>query len=598
MPKIKEVPSTEVHWQVANWNVRDAANARIKQTMGADAQYFAPVYVTHGSYYWSDPDVEGWTPLTVASEADQAEARALMGQIRERALRRMPARAAQINQVFNIPNDDFVFVRRRSGDHLEMRLTGWGFANYNRAHASVIMETVEPDRINEISVSFSIDGEVVPNRAFTYARGVDWAEATTDGNGYFSFGRQMPGAQVAVRDTATGIERVTVVEADTTNIDVDVTEYLTLRVVARHDGQPISGEDAEISYGRRSTRLTLQQGVAGCSLPWFEGVQCKVRFRDNIQKRELRKDLLNEFVFESKTPKVPKTKVVVRVTDNNEPVPGERITLRACGRVFNLVSGNDGSATYEYDYTSPDDITAQVRELTQTAQAREGTVEFEFKFDTPKPVEFDCYLRTVNNSDEPLPFYPVSIHLGNGTPAVECLTDANGLVGPIHVLSGNTMTAFDTNKPEYREDFLLDAACTEYLFRLPYNSESNLGDMSLRVVQGNGAPAADSTCILTQNNTRITAQLDANGMMFFGSDDFDYLSPVQVDLYSNMRTFPQLHLQLEKDEKQYELIEVAGPQPWWKIVGEIALAAGSVLTFAWLYFILEKLYSTIPNLFV
>ena len=51
MPKIKEVPSTEVHWQVAIWNIRDAANARIKKIMGEDAEIFAPVYVTHSSYY-------------------------------------------------------------------------------------------------------------------------------------------------------------------------------------------------------------------------------------------------------------------------------------------------------------------------------------------------------------------------------------------------------------------------------------------------------------------------------------------------------------------------------------------------------------------
>lgn len=62
MPKIKEVPSTEVHWQVAIWNIRDAANARIKKIMGEDAEIFAPVYVTHSSYYWSDSDAEGWRP--------------------------------------------------------------------------------------------------------------------------------------------------------------------------------------------------------------------------------------------------------------------------------------------------------------------------------------------------------------------------------------------------------------------------------------------------------------------------------------------------------------------------------------------------------
>lgn len=597
MPKIKEVPSTEVHWQVANWNVRDVANARIKQTMGADAQYFAPVYVTHGSYYWSEPDAEGWAPLTVVGEADQAEARALLSQLQERALKRLPARAQQIRQVFTFPNDDFIFVRRSARGTLELRLTGWGFANYNRAHATVIAETVEPDKINEISVSFSIDGQAVPHRPFTFARGVEWASAETDDKGYYNFGRHMPGAQISVRDTPTGIERITVVEPETTNINVDVTQYLTVRIVGRHDGQPISGETAHLEYGRRSGDLTLEQGTAGCSLPWFEGEECSVKFRGAELRRELRRDILNEFVFASETPMVPKTNVIVRLTDNGAPIAGEAVTLNVPSGPVTLHTADNGTVSYECDYVVGAAITATVRGRSETKPAIDGTVEFNMAFDTPIPVEFDCRLKVIDNTEQPMAFYPVNINIGDGSGMVECLTDENGCVGPIHVLSGNTMTVCDGNRPTYREDFLLEAERTEYVFRLPYDPVPNLGDVSLRVVQRNGAPAAGVTCIVSQDTKRLTAQLDGNGMMFFGSDSFDYTRPAKVELYSPVRTFPVLELPLEPDEKQYELIEVDGPQPWWKIVGEIALAAGAVLTLTGLYFMLDKLFYGCPNLF-
>ncbi len=598
MPKIKEVPSTEVHWQVANWNVRDVANARIKQTMGADAQYFAPVYVTHGSYYWSEPDADGWKPLTVVSEGDQAEARALLAQLQEKAIKRLPARAQQIKQVFTFPNDDFIFVRRRNDGPLELRLTGWGFANYNRAHATVISETIESDNINEITVSFSIDGQPVANREFSFARGMEWATAQTDDKGYYSFGRHMPGAQISVRDAATGIERITVVEPTTTNINVDVTQYLTLRVIARHDDAPISGEDVQIKYGRRSGILTLEQGTAGCTLPWFENEQCAVTFRNSTQERELRRDILNEFVFESTTPRVPKTLIKVTLTDNGAPIAGERVSLTLPnGAVVNVYTGDDGSASFEADYVPGGKVTASVRDRSESQPAQDGTVEFHMAFDTPIPVEFDCRVRVIDNTESPMAFYPVSINIGDGSGMVDCLTDAEGCVGPIHVLSGNTMTVCDTNQPNYREDFLLDADRTEYVFRLPYDSVPNLGDVSLRVVQRNGAPAAGVTCIVSQDSKRITAQLDGNGMMFFGSDSFDYTRPAKVEMYSPVRTFPALELPLEPDEKQYELIEVDGPQPWWKIVGEIALAAAAVLTLTGLYFLLDKIFYSCPNLF-
>lgn len=597
MPKIKEVPSTEVHWQVANWNVRDVANARIKQTMGADAHYFAPVYVTYGSYYWSEPDLQGWVPLTVASEADQSEARTLLASLQERALKRMPARATLIHQVFTFPNDDFIFVRRNGNNPLELRLTGWGFANFNRAHATVISETVDTDKINEITVSFSVDGQPVPNRRFSYARGMEWVEAQTDSSGIFNFGRHMPGAQISVRDAETGIERIATVEADTTNIDVDVTQFLTLRVVARHDGQPVSNQAVEVHYGRRSATLMLEQGITGTTLPWYANEMCSVRLKDVEQKRELRKDMLNEFVFESETPRIPKTKVIVRLTDNGAPIAGERVTIATANGVVSLTTDQNGQVSCENDFIPGTKVNVQVRDERQSQDAIDGTVEFNIAFDTPAPVEFDCYLRVIDNEDNPMVFYPVSINIGDGSGMVDCLTDAQGLVGPIHVLSGNTMTAIDTNKPTLREDFLLQENCQEYVFRLPYDSVPNLGDVSLRVVQRNGAPAAGTTCIITQDAQRLTAQLDANGMMFFGTDSFDFNRPANVELFSPMRTFPVLTLPLEPNEKQYELIEVDGPQPWWKIVGEIALAAGAVLTLTGLYFLLDKIFYSCPNFF-
>lgn len=91
--------------------------------------------------------------------------------------------------------------------------------------------------------------------------------------------------------------------------------------------------------------------------------------------------------------------------------------------------------------------------------------------------------------------------------------------------------------------------------------------------------------------------MDSNGVISFGSDDFAYERPVTVSLYSQYRTYPQIPLTLEKDECHYELVEVDGPQPWWKIAGEIALAAVGLLGIVGAYFVLEGLYSRIPNLF-
>lgn len=594
MPKIKEVPSAEVHWQVTNINV-NAANSRVKTFMGPDSIYFAPVYVTPAGYYWSDPDPEGWMPLTIASAAEQSEANSLIEEIRQRAIRRSPNAESRISQMLSVPNEDYIMIRN-TGNGLELRLTGWGFANFNRARTVRISDMIEETKINDVTVSFSTDGQIIPNRVFYFARGVDWAEATTDKDGYYNFGTATPGTQVTVRDKLTGKEKIEVVTPDTTNIDVDVTEWLRVRVIARHDNVPISGEQATGTYGHRTMTFDLIEGAATQTLPWLDGQECTITFRGQSQKRELRKDAVNEFVFDSKTPRIPHTVVKVVVTNHGEPVPGESVKLTTPQGTFSLVTGPEGVANHEYEMTSEGNITAEVRDKSASKAAVDGEVVIPIELDVALPVEFDCYLRTVNQEDMPMALYPVDIKLGSDAP-VSCMTDENGLIGPIHVLSGGTMTAYDGNDPEHNETFDLVADQQEYIFKLPYSSTPNLGDVSLRVMLLNNRPAAGITCILTQDNKRITAMLDNNGYMTFGSDDFDMNRPLTVNLYSPSREFPELSLPLDPNEKEYELVEVTGPQPWWQIAGEIVLALGGLLTAVGIYFLLEGLYSRIPYLF-
>lgn len=596
MGKIKEVSSSEVHWKVAGWNIKEQANARIKQSMGPDAVYFAPVFVTHNSYYWSEPDIEGWHSLSVATEQDVNEAREIIAGIRSRALKRAPSKASILEQVLSCPNDDFIFVRRRSGDHLELRIAGWGFANYKRAGGGRIVDPVVDEKINEITISFSIDGQVVPNRLFSFQQGMNWASTQTDDKGYFSFGQQTPGSQISVRDTATGIESVTVVDASTTNIDVDVTEFVNVSVVARHDGAPISGENVEIAYGRRNQTLVLANGTAYARLPWFEGVEAVVRFRNSEQCRELRKDANNEFVFESETPKQPKTNVEVHVTSNDQNVPGESVVLMTPYGPMNLVTGYDGIASIEMDFNGAEPIMATVRDQNESKIMEEGLVRFEFAFQEKIPVPFDCYLLAVNSEDKPMAMYPIRINVGDGSQTMDCLTDNNGLIGPIHVVSGNTMTAWDGNQPNVSEQFLLDETQQKYIFKLPYVS-TNGGDIRLRVTLRNNRPAVGLTCILKQDEKRVTSTLDANGDMWFNHTDFDNKKPVMVDLYYPNREYPTIPLELIEGETEYELVEVDGPQPWWKIAGEIVLAVGGLIALVPCYEYLRVFLASLPYYF-
>jgi len=72
---------------------------------------------------------------------------------------------------------------------------------------------------------------------------------------------------------------------------------------------------------------------------------------------------------------------------------------------------------------------------------------------------------------------------------------------------------------------------------------------------------------------------------------------MKVSMFSQRRTFPELSFTLDKDEKEYELKEVDGPTPWWKIAGEIVLALAIVFGLFSLYCIWGAMFRYLTNIF-
>ena len=64
--------------------------------------------------------------------------------------------------------------------------------------------------------------------------------------------------------------------------------------------------------------------------------------------------------------------------------------------------------------------------------------------------------------------------------------------------------------------------------------------------------------------------------------DFEVGKGMWVPLYSERRTLSQLSFRLEAEEKEYELVEVMGPYPWWKVLLEILadLSSGEFLHYS------------------
>lgn len=569
MAKLKEALGTEVHWQIPDWHTKDQANIRIRQLLGDNARYFAPLYVTHTGYYWADADITGWTMLTDASPADRDDVETLLAGLMSAALTQYPGQHERIKHVFSHPTDDYIFFRRDASGTLDVRVTGWGFQNYHRSYGGTISETIPDLKLRNVKVCFSIDGIHQPDRHFRFFRGTKWVEAATDADGYYDFGMLGPGARIQVRDTETETERIEDIEGDTSVIDVDVTQYLTVRVIGRLDGVPVEGATAHLEYGHRQEELTLCAGVAECRLPWLGSTPCTVALVGASQSRQLDKDILNTFLFEQSTPPpARRTPVTVRVRSNGEPVQGENVSLLCGDSNTDMVTDARGSATAELAAPSvPTPCVAVARGMLQTKELADEPLYFDFDFDSDRPQQFEARLRVVDRDGNPMTGYPVSVEIEDMKSGY--LTDDGGMVDLGTVESGQTMTVADGVNPAYTESYTLHYESPEYLFVLPYTTAGAAGDCLLRVIEKDGRPSAGATCILSQENSRVVGHLDPNGEMRFSSGDFTIGAGISTMLYTSRRQFPPLSFKLIDGEHEYELREVDGPTPWWKVVLEI-----------------------------
>lgn len=578
MPKLKEVLSTEVHWQMVDWQIKDQANIRIKQLMGDNARYFAPVYVTHASYYWSDAEPHLWSLLTDADERDKADVQALIAQLHQTALSRYPTQHQRIENIFAVPNSDYIYYRRLPEGGVDVRLTGWGFANYHRAYGGPIREVPTEDNLRQVKVCFSIDGIRVPGREFEFFRSTMWVGEVTDADGYFDFGRLGPGTELQLRDVKTGLEKLVKVDADTSVIDIDVTEYLTVRITGRFDGAPLSDENCSVVYGHRSNDIRLSNGVAECRLPWLEGVDCTVTLRGESMCRALDKEQVNVFNFEFNTPEVAKTKVRVTVSGDGLPLSDEVVKVSAGGSERIIRTDVNGVAETEFETPEqPVQCTAQVRDAISSEQLGNETVLFDFRFDTPVREEFDASLLVVDQLNNAVAHYPVIVKINGEENSY--LSDDDGRVALGRVCSGDIMTVSDGHSMSMPRQYELNYRQPEYVYMLPYAPEEGDGAYTLRVIEIDGRPSAGTLCILNQDGRGQLAHLDERGEMRFDSDSFVIDKDIQVSLYSSRRTFPKMSFRLEKDEFEYELKEVSGPTPWWKVLLEILALAGLGLSF-------------------
>lgn len=201
MAKIKQAATTEIHWNIPNWNQGTDATARLRQLLKEDARYFAKAYTGNNVYYWENESPD-WKPLSHADNADRTEAdRELSGLYR----RISQAAPKYVDQLMTVPNDDYIFYRRNQEGKTEILLTGWGYSNYKKAvggsHRVVRDKTPRCD----CRIGFTVDGELQPGRYFiAHTAGGTSNMLSTGEDGWFMLKGLRQGESQKITDEISG----------------------------------------------------------------------------------------------------------------------------------------------------------------------------------------------------------------------------------------------------------------------------------------------------------------------------------------------------------------------------------------------------------
>ena len=372
--KIKSVALNEIHWTIDQWNQGQQANDRLSQKLGPASSYFAKCNVGANFYSWSVDAPGKWTPLSDAPENDAITARQRWEEVKQEVVSKLAPATDLSDKILTVPNEEYVFYRiDPASGQAEILITGWGFRNFKKAGPHLWGGAVQPETAHPVDVSFTVEGVAQPGRPFAIIAPKTRNEYVTDAQGVFRIGEKIePGTVINLQDGPTEKEFQLTVEEKRIDYTFDVTLFVTLKVFASLDGNPIEQGDLTVKYGNDNYDLMLSGGKAAINLPLREGTPCTVTFGEEQKTEYLTLD--NSTIrFDRVTPKVeepvveepvqtPANLVKITVIDSaGQPMKSQKIAFRQEGNEQLLQLDENGSVMLNQDlFNAAAPLTAQL----------------------------------------------------------------------------------------------------------------------------------------------------------------------------------------------------------------------------------------------
>lgn len=555
---------------------------------------FAKFSIGAGNYVWSDNRCS-WKKMVDATNFEKNLIQDALQKTIDNVSSKIGSKTAAA--LFTTPDDSYIYYNDEDGE-IKILITGWGFKKPERTFSGG--DNVKIKLKNPVKLSFSFDGERIPNYEFVIKLEKQAKHLSTDSNGYYNFSNLKIGEHLVLNDIRSGKEYDFDVIEGQSEYDYDVTTYVGVNVLVFSDHIPVHNEPVTVTIkGRDYTSTTNAEGKSCINIPNHIGEDVTVAVRDKYQHDSVASDKIQfQFEFEGEKPNEVYTDIIVSVYKNSSPLQSQNVTIRYADGIYSGDTDYNGRFTQKVVVKEGEICTVEVTDFENKGKIlkKEKINEFIFEKTEKKPVTENHEEKTFNprivvkrENGDVITDYAISVEYDNTS--TQYTSNQDGYVYLYDLEDGKSMTVSDWPDCEIICDYVLDHNKEEYEFIIPDEDIPEDPKKQIKVMfrDVQGLPIKCENVVFQQKErNNLTCNLDEQGNTYFDEGIFKTAMPMSVKIigWNNPEAYDPIPLTLDNGEYEYLIQEKPSKTSWWMRIAEVISVLGAALglLLLWPYF--------------
>lgn len=555
---------------------------------------FAKFSIGAGNYVWSDNRCS-WKKMVDATNFEKNLIQDALQKTIDNVSSKIGSKTAAA--LFTTPDDSYIYYNDENGD-IKILITGWGFKKPERTFSGG--DNVKIKLKNPVKLSFSFDGERIPNYEFVIKLEKQAKHLSTDSNGYYNFSNLKIGEHLVLNDIRSGKEYDFDVIEGQSEYDYDVTTYVGVNVLVLSDHIPVHNEPVTVTIkGRDYTSTTNAEGKSCINIPNHIGEDVTVAVRDKNQHDSVASDKIQfQFEFEGEKPNEVYTDIIVSVYKNSSPLQSQNVTIRYAGGIYSGDTDYNGRFTQKVVVKEGEICTVEVTDFENKGKIlkEENINEFIFEktekkpaTETPEEKNFNPRIVVKRENGDVITDYAISVEYDNTS--TQYTSNQDGYVYLYDLEDGKSMTVSDWPDCEIISDYVLDHNKEEYEFIIPDEDIPEDPKKQIKVMfrDVQGLPIKCENVVFQQKErNNLTCNLDDQGNTYFDEGIFKTAMPMLVKIigWNNPEAYDPIPLTLDNGEYEYLIQEKPSKNSWWMRIAEVISVLGATLglLLLWPYF--------------